>query len=213
VQGGVGLSVPAPVEPATPALARGLFDGADAAERGEGCLAAQPLRVVAGCDQQGRRAVGPDPEPCQQAGRGGLDCCGHSPPELGHFLWTVTTGDGTKYVFGLNKLPGADIQRTNSVWTVPVFGDDSGEPGHDKGSSFADRSLTQAWRWNLDYVVDLHGNAMSYWYTAETNYLSTATSNQTDFRAWKRTRQTAEHPPWRPPFAAYGMKAAKAGRG
>jgi hypothetical protein len=84
--------------------------------------------------------------------------------------WTVTTGDGTKYVFGLNKLPGADTQRTNSVWTVPVFGDDSGEPGYDQGSSFADRSLTQAWRWNLDYVVDLHGNAMSYWYTAETNY-------------------------------------------
>ena len=23
---------------------------------------------------------------------------------------------------------------------------------------------TQAWRWNLDYVVDPHGNAMSYWY-------------------------------------------------
>ncbi|MGW0837337.1 RHS repeat-associated core domain-containing protein [Streptomyces prunicolor] len=84
--------------------------------------------------------------------------------------WTVITGDGTKYVFGLNKLPGADTQRTNSVWTVPVFGDDSGEPGYDQGSSFADRSLTQAWRWNLDYVVDLHGNAMSYWYTAETNY-------------------------------------------
>ncbi|MEV6759170.1 RHS repeat-associated core domain-containing protein [Streptomyces sp. NPDC051105] len=84
--------------------------------------------------------------------------------------WTVTTGDGTKYVFGLNKLPGADTERTNSVWTAPVFGNDSGEPGYDKGSGFADRSLTQAWRWNLDYVVDLHGNAMSYWYTAETNY-------------------------------------------
>lgn len=84
--------------------------------------------------------------------------------------WTVTTSDGTKYVFGLNKLPGADTQRTNSVWTAPVFGDDSGEPGYDKGTSFAGRSLTQAWRWNLDYVVDLHHNAMSYWYTAETNY-------------------------------------------
>ncbi|MER6127101.1 RHS repeat-associated core domain-containing protein [Streptomyces sp. NPDC001795] len=84
--------------------------------------------------------------------------------------WTVTTGDGTKYVFGQNKLPGADTQRTNSVWTVPVFGDDAGEPGYDQGSTFADRAVTQAWRWNLDYVVDLHGNAMSYWYTAETNY-------------------------------------------
>lgn len=84
--------------------------------------------------------------------------------------WTVTTGDGTKYVFGQNKLPGADTQRTNSVWTVPVFGDDSGEPGYADGTAFAGRSLNQAWRWNLDYVVDPHGNAMSYWYTPETNY-------------------------------------------
>ncbi|MEU2419605.1 RHS repeat-associated core domain-containing protein [Streptomyces sp. NPDC007851] len=84
--------------------------------------------------------------------------------------WTVTTGDGTKYVFGLDKLPGADTQRTDSVWTVPVFGDDAGEPGYDQGSAFADRAVTQGWRWNLDYVVDPHGNAMSYWYTAETNY-------------------------------------------
>ncbi|WP_433894213.1 RHS repeat-associated core domain-containing protein [Streptomyces sp. CA-111067] len=84
--------------------------------------------------------------------------------------WTVTTGNGTQYVFGLNKLPGADAQRTNSVWTVPVFGDDDKEPGYQDGTTFAGRSLNQAWRWNLDYVVDLHGNAMSYWYTAETNY-------------------------------------------
>ena len=84
--------------------------------------------------------------------------------------WTVTTGDGTKYVFGLNKLPGAGDQRTNSVWTVPVFGNNSGEPGYADGSSFSGRSLNQAWRWNLDYVVDAHGNAMTYWYTPETNY-------------------------------------------
>jgi RHS repeat-associated protein len=84
--------------------------------------------------------------------------------------WTVTTGDGTQYVFGLNKLPGATTERTNSVWTVPVFGDDSGEPGYSSGTAFADRAKNQAWRWNLDYVVDPHGNAMSYWYTPETNY-------------------------------------------
>ena len=40
------------------------------------------------------------------------------------------------------------------MWTVPVFGDDSGEPGYDQGTAFADRAATQAWRWNLDYVVD-----------------------------------------------------------
>ncbi|MFF0717060.1 polymorphic toxin-type HINT domain-containing protein [Streptomyces bauhiniae] len=84
--------------------------------------------------------------------------------------WTVITGDGTKYVFGLDKLDGADTQRTNSTWTVPVFGDDSGEPGYTGGTSFGERSLTQAWRWNLDYVEDLSGNAAVNWYTKESNY-------------------------------------------
>ncbi len=84
--------------------------------------------------------------------------------------WTVTTGDGTRYVFGLNKLDGADTQRTDSVSTVPVFGDDSGEPGYSGGDSFGDRALTQAWRWNLDYVEDTRGNAATYWYTKESNH-------------------------------------------
>ncbi|MGW2613328.1 RHS repeat-associated core domain-containing protein [Streptomyces sp. NPDC001500] len=85
--------------------------------------------------------------------------------------WRVTTGDGTKYTFGLHKLPGApDSERTNSVWTVPVFGDDTGEPGYSGGNSFADRWDIQGWRWNLDLVEDTHGNAMTYWYNKETNY-------------------------------------------
>jgi RHS repeat-associated protein len=83
--------------------------------------------------------------------------------------WTVTTGDGTKYVFGLDKLSGADTERTNSVWTVPVYGDDPSEPGYDQGTAFAGRATTQAWRWNLDYVEDTSGNAATYWYTTETN--------------------------------------------
>ncbi|MFJ5780226.1 RHS repeat-associated core domain-containing protein [Streptomyces sp. NPDC093094] len=85
--------------------------------------------------------------------------------------WTVITGNGTKYVFGLNKLYGAGAgDRTNSVWTVPVFGDDEGEPGYTDGTTFSGRAKTQAWRWNLDYVEDTHNNAASYWYTAETNH-------------------------------------------
>ncbi|MGW6310146.1 polymorphic toxin-type HINT domain-containing protein [Streptomyces niveus] len=85
--------------------------------------------------------------------------------------WTIITGEGTKYVFGLNKLDGAPAdERTDSVWTVPVFGDDSGEPGYKDGTSFSDRDKKQAWRWNLDYVEDTHANAMSYWYDSETNY-------------------------------------------
>ncbi|MFJ4836474.1 RHS repeat-associated core domain-containing protein, partial [Streptomyces sp. NPDC088747] len=98
--------------------------------------------------------------------------------------WTVTTQDGTQYVFGKNRLPGwtTGAAVTNSTWTAPVFGDDSTEPGYDQGTSFSGRALTQAWRWNLDYVVDPHGNAMSYWYTKETNYYAkngTTTDNGT----------------------------------
>ncbi|MEU9327707.1 RHS repeat-associated core domain-containing protein [Streptomyces canus] len=98
--------------------------------------------------------------------------------------WTVTTPDGTQYVFGKNHLPGwaTGDAVTNSTWSAPVFGDDSGEPGYDQGTSFSGRSLTQAWRWNLDYVVDPHGNAMSYWYTKESNYYAkngTTTANGT----------------------------------
>ncbi|MFD0417145.1 polymorphic toxin-type HINT domain-containing protein [Streptomyces sp. NPDC127108] len=84
--------------------------------------------------------------------------------------WTVTTGDGTTYTFGLNKLEGAGADvRTESVWTVPVFGDDKDEPGHEGGSSFSDRDKKQAWRWNLDLVQDTRENAMTYWYEAEHN--------------------------------------------
>lgn len=85
--------------------------------------------------------------------------------------WTVTGTDGTQYVFGKNRLPGwsSGKAETDSVWTVPVFGDDAGEPGYGSGTSFSGRSKMQAWRWNLDYVVDPHGNVMTYWYDKELN--------------------------------------------
>ncbi|WNZ10970.1 polymorphic toxin-type HINT domain-containing protein [Streptomyces sp. 11x1] len=87
-------------------------------------------------------------------------------------FWTVTSTDGTQYVFGKNRLPGwsSGKPETNSVWTLPVFGDDSGEPGYSSGDSFSGRAKTQAWRWNLDYVVDPHGNVMTYWYDKELNH-------------------------------------------
>ncbi|MEV0642841.1 RHS repeat-associated core domain-containing protein [Streptomyces sp. NPDC050619] len=83
--------------------------------------------------------------------------------------WKVTTTDGTQYFFGYHKLPGwgSDKETTDSTWTVPVFGDDENEPCHK--SSFATSWCQQAWRWNLDYVVDTHGNAMAYYYDKETN--------------------------------------------
>ncbi|MFE7401759.1 polymorphic toxin-type HINT domain-containing protein [Streptomyces sp. NPDC057557] len=90
--------------------------------------------------------------------------------------WKVTTGDGTQYSFGKHKLESTAGSRvTNSVWTAPVFGDDTGEPCN--ASTFAASYCTQAWRWNLDYVVDPHGNASSYWYAKESNnYAKDATT-------------------------------------
>ncbi|WP_405056347.1 hypothetical protein OG474_26850 [Kribbella sp. NBC_01505] len=78
--------------------------------------------------------------------------------------WKVTTTDGTQYYFGKHKLKPTMTELTNSVYTVPVYGDDVGEPCHTSAGG-----CTLGWRWNLDYVVDLHGNAMSYWYTKELN--------------------------------------------
>ncbi|MGW2819694.1 RHS repeat-associated core domain-containing protein [Streptomyces sp. NPDC001443] len=84
--------------------------------------------------------------------------------------WKVTTPEGTEYYFGLNRLPGwaSGNEETNSVWTAPVFGDDSGEPCYN--ATFTSAYCQQAWRWSLDYVKDTHGNVMSYFYDRETNY-------------------------------------------
>ncbi|MEV6809424.1 RHS repeat-associated core domain-containing protein [Streptomyces sp. NPDC051129] len=83
--------------------------------------------------------------------------------------WRLTSPDGTRYYFGYHRLPGwADgKETTDSAWTVPVFGNNTGEPCH--GTDFAGSWCQQAWRWNLDYVVDTHGNAMGYHYAKETN--------------------------------------------
>ncbi|MFJ9544380.1 RHS repeat-associated core domain-containing protein [Streptomyces sp. NPDC101225] len=87
-----------------------------------------------------------------------------------HEYFVVTTADGTRYYFGRNRLPGwaSGDPTTDSVFTTPVYGNDTGEPCH--ASTFAASWCQQGYRWNLDYVVDTHGNALSYWYTPETGY-------------------------------------------
>jgi RHS repeat-associated protein len=84
-------------------------------------------------------------------------------------FWKVTTTDGTQYFFGLNRIPGwtAGARETNSVYYEPVFGNQAGEPCHQ--TTFAASSCQQGYRWNLDYVVDPHGNSMSLYYNRETN--------------------------------------------
>ncbi|MFE2013950.1 RHS repeat domain-containing protein [Streptomyces sp. NPDC059491] len=84
--------------------------------------------------------------------------------------WRVTTLDGTQYWFGKNRLPGWETgnAETKSVFSVPVYGNHAGEQGN--GSDFASSAEQQGWRWNLDYVVDPHGNAMALYYTKEQGY-------------------------------------------
>lgn len=80
--------------------------------------------------------------------------------------WKLTTTNGVQYFFGRSALPGGGAA-TDSAWTAPVFGNNAGEPCH--GATFAASSCTQAWRWNLDYVVDPHGDAVAYFYGKESN--------------------------------------------
>jgi RHS repeat-associated protein len=81
--------------------------------------------------------------------------------------WKLTKTDGTQYFFGVGKRYAADTDRTDSVWTAPVFGNHSNEPCHQ--STFAASHCRQAWRWNLDYVIDPRQNTVTYYYTPETN--------------------------------------------
>ncbi|MFF4290984.1 polymorphic toxin-type HINT domain-containing protein [Streptomyces sp. NPDC001633] len=83
--------------------------------------------------------------------------------------WELTDPSGTRFYFGYHKLPGwaAGKDTTDSTWTTPVFGNNSGEDCHK--DAFKDSWCQQGWRWNLDYVVDPHGNAIAYYYDKETN--------------------------------------------
>ncbi|MFJ5780376.1 ricin-type beta-trefoil lectin domain protein [Streptomyces sp. NPDC093094] len=107
--------------------------------------------------------------------------------------WIVTQTDGTKYYFGLNSVGGGHAA-TNSVSTVPVFGNHSGEPCH--ATAFADSrcgtgTKQEAWRWSLDKVVDVNGNVMIVNWKQETNYYAVrkkfSTPEQYDRAAYPTT--------------------------
>lgn len=80
----------------------------------------------------------------------------------------VATPDGVRYFFGRESVPGRSAS-TESLFTVPVAGDEAGEPCFDAGSH-AKSFCVQGWRWNLDYAVDTSGNVQVYTYAKEQNY-------------------------------------------
>ncbi|MFJ1702635.1 RHS repeat-associated core domain-containing protein [Kitasatospora sp. NPDC088346] len=92
----------------------------------------------------------------------------------GSYIKVTDTG-GIVYYFGLNHLPKADGTPSavgpdsGSAWTVPVYSPKAGDPCYDSAKGNASWCQT-AWRWNLDYVVDLHGNLTSYSYAPEANW-------------------------------------------
>ncbi|MEU2549914.1 polymorphic toxin-type HINT domain-containing protein [Streptomyces roseolus] len=113
--------------------------------------------------------------------------------------WVVTTTDGTKYYFGQNQVGGGHAD-TNSVSTVPVFGNHPGEPCYT--TTFADsrcgpdpddaaRDKQQAWRWGLDKVEDVHGNVMIVNWAQEANHYAVRdkrnTPEQYDRAAYPKT--------------------------
>lgn len=81
--------------------------------------------------------------------------------------WKMTTPDGTQYFFGKGKADGAQAAATNARWLVPVAANHSGEPGYN--ATFASSFASQAWRWNMDYVVAPSGDTMTVYYDKETN--------------------------------------------
>ncbi|MEV4825751.1 polymorphic toxin-type HINT domain-containing protein [Micromonospora sp. NPDC049274] len=85
--------------------------------------------------------------------------------------WRVTEPDGTVYEFGRNRLPGwvANKPETKSVDYTPVYSPHAGDPCYDS-AGFTSSVCTMAYRWNLDYVKDVRGNAMAYYYNQATNY-------------------------------------------
>ncbi|MFY4718515.1 RHS repeat domain-containing protein [Streptomyces sp. LaBMicrA B280] len=83
----------------------------------------------------------------------------------------VTQG-GVQYFFGYNRLPGwsSGKDETNSVWTTPVYHAHDGVSACPDSTDFAATSCALGYRFNLDYAVDLHGNATAWYYSPETGY-------------------------------------------
>jgi RHS repeat-associated protein len=82
--------------------------------------------------------------------------------------WHAQAPDGNQYWFGRGRQPTTN-RDTNSVGTVPVFGDDAGEP---TCAANANGYCVQAYRWNLDLTVDANENSTTYFYAGEEQWYS-----------------------------------------
>ncbi len=124
--------------------------------------------------------------------------------------WVVTEPDGTSYYFGLNQLPGyaSGDTTTNSAWTVPVYATASGAAVLQR--DVLQLACSQAWRWNLDYVTDSHGDAMAYFYNTETNYYAADNGTTGDRRPTSRAVRCARSSTGCAPGSVYGAHPGRA---
>ncbi|WP_327008635.1 hypothetical protein OHA72_16115 [Dactylosporangium sp. NBC_01737] len=85
-------------------------------------------------------------------------------------FWQVMSPDGTQYFFGHGGAYSATAAQTYSTGIVPVYGNNSGEPCYKTSAQggYAASSCPQAYRWNLDYVVDPRGNSETIFYQKTT---------------------------------------------
>ncbi|WP_405653885.1 hypothetical protein [Streptomyces sp. NBC_00019] len=79
--------------------------------------------------------------------------------------WVISTQDGKRYYFGWGRSERTSAA-TASVFTVPVVGNNTGEPCHAQFPV----PCSQAWRWSLDRTVDANEVESAYFYDKETNY-------------------------------------------
>ncbi|MGP0223696.1 hypothetical protein [Paenarthrobacter sp. NCHU4564] len=112
--------------------------------------------------------------------------------------WKITDPEGTQYFFGVNRLPGwsSPTQYTNSTDYVPVRAANSTQPcAHLIPTG---DFCQQAYAWNLDYVVDVHGNSQAFYYTQDTNYYHTKAGTGPTYSYVRASRLTR---------VDYGMRA------
>lgn len=112
--------------------------------------------------------------------------------------WKLTDTSGAQYFFGLNKLPGwtNGAATTNSADTVPVGAANSSQPC--AAGSFGASLCQQAYAWNLDYVVDTHGNSEAVYYAQDTNWYASQAGTGANLQYVRTSRPTRTD---------YGMRA------
>lgn len=127
--------------------------------------------------------------------------------------WQITTTDGTSYYFGAGHLPGGNNAdpATNSALWEPVYEGSIGGDRCPNAAAGLGSFCNLGYRWNLDYVIDPHGNVTRYTYGQETgNYQRgvSASSNGTLTAYIRASYLTAIDYGWRIADVAAGRSPA-----